>query len=167
MIDGSGPDWITEAPGDSYHYVDAGPDGLVISSNGGSALQVLGSSNTGAEGKTIFYKDVDVDGDFEVSASKTLTCGALSASSLSGGVLTQLDSEYVTRSSFSAGGSVSKWWFGRLSGVGAGSQTLLQLSHAEGWDANTSQVHGCTVRFLKSGGASQGGFHGAAIQEVT
>jgi hypothetical protein len=65
----SGVPWASGAdPG--YHYLDAGPAGLVVRSGTDSALQVLGTDNTGSEGKVLFYKDVDVAGKLVVGGDE-------------------------------------------------------------------------------------------------
>jgi len=51
----------------SYHYLDTGGAGLIVrAGTNNSAMQILGTDNTGSIGKAIFYKGIDV-GNINIS----------------------------------------------------------------------------------------------------
>ncbi len=62
---------VVQDAGESYHYIEAGEDSLVIRGPNETAVNILGSNAGAQEGKVLFYKDVLVEG--------ALTMGALSS----------------------------------------------------------------------------------------
>ncbi len=66
---------VVQDAGESYHYIEAGEDSLVIRGPNETAVNILGSNAGAQEGKVLFYKDVLIE-------------GALSMGALSGGIST-------------------------------------------------------------------------------
>jgi hypothetical protein len=64
-------DWITQT-GD-FNHIDANVGGLILESNNATAVQVLGSSNTGEEGSVLFYKNVTVLGTSTLGGDAVIT----------------------------------------------------------------------------------------------
>ncbi len=59
---------VGQDAGQSYHYLQAGEDVLVIQGPNVSALGILGSSAGALEGKALFYKDVLIEGGLAMGA---------------------------------------------------------------------------------------------------
>ena len=60
-------DWVTQS-GD-YNYLDSNVGGLIITSNEDTAVQILGSCNTGAEGDIIMYKNATIGGNLTITGN--------------------------------------------------------------------------------------------------